>query len=287
MNDTVAVILPTFNGEKWVGETIDSILKQTYQFINLYIIDDGSTDNTLNILNEYAAKEKDKIFILEKKGKKGAPQSRDEAIRSISDKYIAFIDQDDTWKKNKIEKQVEILKVEGANLNYSNIKILKDGILNESLKENEKRNKYKINLTGIELAKKIIQYCPIRIGTVLLTKKSYLEVGGFNTDLFGGEDWEFWVRYTLNNNKISFTKEKLAVRRIHEDNTSITKKNVRLISWLKAAKQIKENNNSLKNSINKFYFLTYLRTSKKYINKMNIIGLVAHTWMLLGLMFND
>lgn len=281
MEDKVAVVLPTYNGQKWLANAIDSVINQTYQNINLYIIDDGSTDNTNVIIRRYIKENSGKIFEFKKKGIKGAPSSRDEVIRTISAKYIAFIDQDDFWEKTKIKDQIKQIKNEKAQLNHTNIKILQDGKFNNILKENHKRNKYNYTLKKYDLAKKIIIYSPIRIGTVLIERDSYLGCGGFDVNLSGGEDWDFWVRYALNGYQISHNKKILAIRRLHGENTSIKRNKERLKSWLSAAKKLSAGNKQVRNAIRFFYLITYLRSCKKIILSGNIKQWISHSIFFL------
>lgn len=105
--ERVAVLLSTYNGEKWLKEQIDSILNQTYSNIQIYVRDDGSTDNTLNILKEY---EKEHKLVLICGDNKGYTKSFIEILRYVNDcQYYAFCDQDDIWFEDKIERAVKSL----------------------------------------------------------------------------------------------------------------------------------------------------------------------------------
>jgi len=100
----ISILLATYNGEKYLSEQIDSILKQTYQNFMLYISDDKSCDNTMNILNEYKNKYPDKIVIL--KNDKASGSSKGNFLHLLeevtSDLYF-FCDQDDVWTDNHLE----------------------------------------------------------------------------------------------------------------------------------------------------------------------------------------
>ncbi len=105
----VSVIMSTWNSSRYVAESIESILAQTYKNWELIITDDCSIDNTRDILKEYAAKDpRIKVQFNETNG--GAGVSRDKSISSATGRYIAFCDSDDRWVKDKLEKQLKFMK---------------------------------------------------------------------------------------------------------------------------------------------------------------------------------
>lgn len=113
--DTVQILMSTYNGEKYLCAQLDSILKQTYPSISILIRDDGSSDGTLSILQEYA-KKYDNVTYYEGKNV-GATQSFLQLLRDSDEhaKYYAFADQDDVWLPKKIARAVEMLEEKQAN----------------------------------------------------------------------------------------------------------------------------------------------------------------------------
>ncbi len=108
-NGLVSIIMPTYNSERFVAESIDSILAQTYPNWELIITDDCSTDNTREILKSYAEKDQRiKVQANEKNG--GAGVSRNKSIASAQGRYISFCDSDDRWTPDKLEKQLQFMK---------------------------------------------------------------------------------------------------------------------------------------------------------------------------------
>jgi glycosyltransferase involved in cell wall biosynthesis len=99
---TVAIVMTTYNGEKYVGEQIDSILASAYQDFELFIYDDGSKDNTLPILREYEAKNPTKIHVIQNEENLGVTTNFLSALRKTTIDYVMFCDQDDVWKQNKM-----------------------------------------------------------------------------------------------------------------------------------------------------------------------------------------
>lgn len=99
---TVTIIMTTYNGEKYVGEQIDSILASTYQDFELFIYDDGSRDNTMSILQDYNKLYPSKIRLFQNEANLGVTANFLQALCKSTMDYIMFCDQDDVWKPNKI-----------------------------------------------------------------------------------------------------------------------------------------------------------------------------------------
>ncbi len=117
MNE-VSIILPVYNCENFIEEAIDSIINQSFQKWELIIIDDASTDNTLSKIQNYL---KDNRIVLKKlKRNKRAGFCRNLAIRQSNSTYVAFIDSDDIWEKEKLKKQIEFMNRNKLDLTYTN-----------------------------------------------------------------------------------------------------------------------------------------------------------------------
>lgn len=105
----VSVITPTYNCGQFIGETIESIQKQTYQNWEMIIVDDCSTDNTKEIVEEYIRKD-DRIQYHCLETNSGAAVARTRAMQIADGEYMAFADSDDLWTEDKLEKQLEFMK---------------------------------------------------------------------------------------------------------------------------------------------------------------------------------
>jgi len=99
----IAIVISTYNGAKYIGQQLDAILNQTYPNWRCYIRDDGSSDNTVDILKEYAAKDSRIYFLDDKKGNMGLNPSHYYLLSLPNENYIATCDQDDVWHANKLE----------------------------------------------------------------------------------------------------------------------------------------------------------------------------------------
>jgi len=109
MHNLVSIITPAYNAERFLSETIDSIIKQTFTNWELLITDDCSNDDTLQLLQEYAKKDK-RIKVFQLAVNAGPGVARNNSIKHATGRYIAFCDIDDVWLPEKLEKQVDFLQ---------------------------------------------------------------------------------------------------------------------------------------------------------------------------------
>lgn len=117
MDDLVSIIMPSFNTGKYITETIESVLVQSYKNWELIIVDDCSSDNTDEIISTYLSD--DRIHYLKNEKNSGAAFSRNTALREAKGKWIAFLDSDDLWMPEKLEKQLSFMKSNGYFFSYT------------------------------------------------------------------------------------------------------------------------------------------------------------------------
>ena len=137
--DYVDIILPNFNSSKYIEKTLKSIFVQSYKKWKLIIIDDCSNNKTKNILKKYSKNKKIKIYWLKKN--QGAGFCRNYGISRSYSKYIAFIDSDDIWKKNKLENQLTFMKKNNYKFTYTYYDAFKDSKIS-SVRTVKPREKY-------------------------------------------------------------------------------------------------------------------------------------------------
>lgn len=113
----VSIITPMYNGEKFVAETIKSVLNQTYSNWEMLIVDDGSKDKGAEIVNEFASTNSKIKLVQQANG--GSASARNNGIRLAKGQYIALLDADDTWNSNFLEKQFKLMRDKKALLVYS------------------------------------------------------------------------------------------------------------------------------------------------------------------------
>lgn len=118
MADLVSIITPTYNAERTIADTIESVLAQTYPDWEMVITDDYSQDATVEIIQRYAAKD-DRIRLIRKERNSGAGDCRNQSISLASGRYIAFLDSDDRWMPTKLEKQIRFMEETGCKASYT------------------------------------------------------------------------------------------------------------------------------------------------------------------------
>jgi glycosyltransferase involved in cell wall biosynthesis len=108
----VSVLTATHNGAAFVGETLDSVLGQTYPSVEHVLVDDGSADATTDILRAYADRDPERITVIERTDTAGPTLRRNEALDAANGTYLAWLDHDDVWLPEKLERQVAVLERE-------------------------------------------------------------------------------------------------------------------------------------------------------------------------------
>ena len=126
MKEFVTIVLPTYNGEKYLEEQIDSILNQTYKEIKLIISDDCSKDNTISILDKY--KENEKIQIFKQSQNIGVVKNLEFLLKKVETPYYMLADQDDYWLPEKVEKSLEKLKQNDADLVFGDLEVVDENL---------------------------------------------------------------------------------------------------------------------------------------------------------------
>lgn len=118
MKDLISIITPSYNTAKYISQTIECVQNQTYTNWEMIIVDDCSTDNTDEVVEPYLLDKRIKYLKNEKN--RGAAISRNYAIRKAKGKWIAFLDSDDLWDKEKLEKQIRFMKENNYHFSYTN-----------------------------------------------------------------------------------------------------------------------------------------------------------------------
>ena len=119
-NPEIAIVLPNYNSSLFIEKTLNSIFSQSYKKWKLFLIDDSSDNKTKRILHRYKKNKKIKIFFL--KSNKGTSFCRNFALKKIRSPYIAFIDSDDLWMKNKLKNQIQFMLKNNYEFSYTSYK---------------------------------------------------------------------------------------------------------------------------------------------------------------------
>lgn len=209
----ISVIIPTYNRENYLKEAIDSVLQQTYQNIEIIVVDDASTDNTKEIVLSF----KDKVrYIYQDNKERGA--ARNNGIAHAKGEFIAFLDSDDAWLPDHLESCLNALKCDNnAGLSFSH-----SYIINEKGAIISKNRPYIVN--GFMLEKIVSNFSSFGCNaSSCVIKKNILDKSGLfkeDRNLAGSEDWEMWVRISSYAKFIS-TNRFTAKIRSHSENSSI------------------------------------------------------------------
>jgi glycosyltransferase involved in cell wall biosynthesis len=210
MSFKISVIIPNYNYGRFIGEAVESVLAQTFPVFEIVVVDDGSTDDSLEILSRY---EKDGVKVVRQQNC-GVGAARNSGVEHSSGELVAFLDADDLWLPQKIEKQMERL------LSDPEFGFVSCGMKEFDASGNTIRA-YEVGKEGWR-AEEILLIEPIVNGpgsTGLLWRRVFEEAGGFDEtkEMHPSEDWEFCYR-VARVGKIAFVPELLVGYRNHGNN---------------------------------------------------------------------
>ncbi|WP_346920350.1 glycosyltransferase family 2 protein [Clostridium sp. UBA7339] len=206
----VSVITPAYNCEKYIKECMDSVINQTYQNWEMIIVNDKSTDNTKEIVEEYIKRDS-RIMIYNQEVNTGAAVARNKAIEISRGRFIAFLDSDDAWKSNKLERQINFMIDNNYAFTFTSYEIMSDK------PEGQKKIFHapkKINYN--QYLKNTIIGCL----TVIMDKEVLGEV---KVEIGHLEDVLTWMKYLKKGNIAYGLDENLAEYRVAENSVSSNK----------------------------------------------------------------
>ncbi|WP_341875751.1 glycosyltransferase family 2 protein [Defluviitalea saccharophila] len=214
-NPEVSVVLPIYNSEEYIEETLESILSQSYKNFELIIINDGSTDRSLDIINSFTRID-DRIIFLSRRNK-GLVCSLNEGISLARGKYIARCDADDINYQDRFEKQVKFLN-ENDHIDIVGTKVEVIGEVEESIKV-KRRAQLNIDIDEFNGEEKILTYWHCLAHSSVMFRKTLIDrIGGYRD--YKSEDLELWIRALKNGHKIKKLDDVLIQCRIHGQSKS-------------------------------------------------------------------
>ena len=220
----VSVIIPTYNKSQYLREAIKSVLNQTYKNIEVIVVDDGSTDNTKEIVESF--NDSRIIYIFQEN--KGPAIARNTGIKKAQGEYIAFLDSDDLWLKEKLEKQVDFME------KNSEIGLLGTGCY-EVTDKGKIIGKKIFPIKNKILQKDLIKYNSFIQSSVMIRKEVFDKVGLYDKSFRESEDYELWLRIA-ENYKIANLAEPLVTKRYCKKSLSPAKDKEQLYFVLEAKK---------------------------------------------------
>ena len=196
----VSIIIPTYNRGYCLAETIYSVLQQTFTNYELLIIDDGSTDNTGEVISKFPEVH---YFLLPKNS--GVSYARNFGVAKSAGQYLCFLDSDDLWVPKKLEKQVDFMESNSKYaVCYTNEIWIRNGV---RVNPGRKHRKYSGNIF-----KHCLPLCIVSPSSVMIRSSVFKEVGMFDENMFACEDYDLWLRLSLRH-PFYFMDEKLIIKK--------------------------------------------------------------------------
>ncbi len=203
--ELVSVVMPVFNGERYLEATLASVFAQTYPEIELIVVDDGSTDRSLEILDALG----DRVVVVRQQNR-GPAAARNLGVQKAKGKWIAFLDADDIWEPEKIQRQ--LAQCGGFSWSYTDSVFM--GGVNDGRRDSEFTPKFQ----GM-VVEKLICSNFISTSTVMVLRQALLDAGGFDESLRSIQDWELWVRLA-GRCEVGYLDEPMMRYRVHSASTS-------------------------------------------------------------------
>ncbi len=230
MKPALTVLTTVYNGRSYLTECIDSVLNQTYKDFEFLIIDDASTDDSLDIIRSY----KDpRIKIIENEENIGQVPSLNKGLKIAEGKYIARLDQDDVSLPKRLEEQTDYLE------RHSDISILCSWeITIDSNGKKVRQWKSEIKDYGVFLATVMLGLCPVWHPSVMFRKDDIMKLGGFDSSYAPAEDYQLWSRMALNRLNGAIVPHFHLLQRVHENRQSVLHEDKQLNSTYRAHKEL-------------------------------------------------
>ena len=209
----VSVIIPAFNQARFLAQAVESVLRQTHREIEVVVIDDGSTDTTPEVAQSFG----DRIKYV-RQDNAGLPAARNRGLQESTGEYVSFLDSDDFFQPDKIERQARLLDADAA-LGFVYCDVVMVDEAGQALADG-----YSVTASGRRLSGDIFPslmlggYFPPH--TVLIRRRVLESVGNFDPELGGHADYDLWLRVAGAGHRAGYVDEKLASYRNHGDSMS-------------------------------------------------------------------
>jgi len=212
----VSIIMPAYNAEKYIDESIQSVIAQSYSNWELIIVDDGSTDNTKTVVNKWLETDPRIKYVYQANGKQG--KSRNTGLNNAKGDLIAFLDADDVWMPLKLEKQVLLMEDVQADLVFTYIVHIDAKGKKIARGETGASHEFYYGDKGLAF---FFRMNIIPVFTVLTKREAILRVNGFKEEewIQNIEDYDLWLRMLYNGCRFVLMNEVLGAYRIHDTQT--------------------------------------------------------------------
>ncbi len=206
----VSVSMPAYNAAQYIGEAIESILSQSHRNLELIVIDDGSKDDTLSVIQSYRDP---RIVALTHSENRGLVATRNEITQMARGKYIAFLDADDKAFSTRLEKQLGFLERNPIDICGTDYWVLND--------QDGSQRKSKQSHSDIDIRALMTIYSPL-CNPSIMGRAAVFKDNLYRAEYGHAEDYCFWVDLALKGYSFSNLQERLMVYRLHATQTSIT-----------------------------------------------------------------
>ncbi|MEO1673566.1 MAG: glycosyltransferase [Cyanobacteria bacterium J06631_2] len=218
-NELVSIIIPCYNAATWLREAIDGCLNQTYPTIEIIVIDDGSTDESLDIIKSYGSK-----IIWETGDNKGGNHARNRGFALSQGKYTQFLDADDYLLPEKIARQVKFLKKTNADVVYGDWRHRQHLSSGKTFLED-------IKISGIQedILESLLADWWVSPACILFSREIVEMSGGWDENLKAGQDRDFFLSVVMNGAKVVYQSGCDSVYRRYGNNTVSSSSQIRYL----------------------------------------------------------
>jgi glycosyltransferase involved in cell wall biosynthesis len=207
---SISVIIPAYNATRFIRETVESVLQQTLPPDEVLVIDDGSTDDTASIAESFGPP----VRVIRRHNVKLAA-TRNFGVQEARSEWVAFLDADDLWQSNKLERQMEELsRHPEADLCYTGRVLLLQEL------ETTRLGKVVPVPPADEIRQALYRNTTFLPSSVMVRRSAFLAIGGHDTKFKSVEDWDTWLRLLHAGTKFAACPEPLMLYRIHSNSTS-------------------------------------------------------------------
>lgn len=245
-NYKISIITPTYNRVEYLPLAIESVLNQTYTNFEYHIIDDGSTDNTKDVIQKYLEDNRVSYYYQKNQGQSAA---RNYGINKSTGDFICFLDSDNLWEPRKLELQVNIFK-ENPNIDitYGEGRLID---VNGNFLESKKVNRYSGYIT-----EKILLNNFVSNNTVMCKINCFNQMGGFDESLRCAEDYDLWLRFSTRYS-FFYQQEYYAKYRIWDDRLSANIDSVFKNNYIILKRFFEDYPDSVRSDLEKYIFCRF------------------------------
>lgn len=214
----ISIVIPCYNAQNYIKETIESVLNQTYENYELIIIDDGSTDLSIKLIESFVD---DRIFLFKNIQNKGVSFTRNYGVSKAKGEWIAFLDSDDIWCNDKLAKQVNLIANRKVNFVFTGTQYIDD---------NNNRSKFVLEVPDRVDYKKLLKQNIISCSSVIIKKELLIKFKMKKDECH--EDFYNWLSILKSGEEAFGINEPLLIYRISRNSKSANKIKASIMTYM-------------------------------------------------------